>query len=181
MSFSGIRSERLLLRAPALHDIQECAELLGDYEVAKMLSRVPYPYDLELGKAYLGRASENWNEPHLAEELVFHIDHDGQMFGGLSFKKLQETPEIGYWLGRPYWGKGFMSEAVSAAIGWLFQNTGHACVVSEAMTENPASLKVMEKLGFRVIGEVGCASVSRASTIPGIRTELSRVDYLTGL
>jgi RimJ/RimL family protein N-acetyltransferase len=116
-----------------------------------------------------------------ADELGFHFDHDGELIGGLGFKKLQETPEIGYWLGRPYWGKGYMSEALKAAIGWLFENTSHARLACEAMTENPASLRVMEKMGFRQVGEVGCASVSRGDTLPAIRTEMTRTDFLNGL
>ncbi|MEP3046820.1 MAG: GNAT family N-acetyltransferase [Roseibium sp.] len=142
---------------------------------------MPYPYDLEAGRAYLERAAGSWSDQGKADALPFHIDHDGQMIGGLSFKKLHETPEIGYWLGRPYWGKGYMSEAVTAAIGWLFQNTEHTRVTSEAMIEHPASLNVMEKLGFRLVGEVGCASASRGLTMPAIRTELLRTDFLTGL
>ncbi|MCX2724280.1 GNAT family N-acetyltransferase [Roseibium salinum] len=181
MSDVEIRTQRLALRRPRPQDLERCAELLGDYEVARMLSRVPYPYDIELGRRFITSAMANWSDPVGAEELSFHVDRDGEMVGGLSFKELQETPKIGYWLGRPYWGKGFISEAAGAAVAWLFGNTGHERIVCEAMTENPASLKVAEKLGFRVIGEVGCASVSRGGTVPAIRTELTRTDFLNGL
>ena len=175
-----IKTERLLLRPPTVQDLERCADLLGDYEVAKMLARVPHPYDLKLGRSYLSRAAESWLKHQDAEELVFQIDHEGQMIGGLSFKELRETPEIGYWLGRPYWGKGFMSEAVEAAIAWLFQNTHHTRIASEVMTENPASLNVMEKLGFREVGEIGCTSLSRGDTMRAVRTELRRADFMNG-
>ncbi|MEE4010606.1 GNAT family N-acetyltransferase [Roseibium sp. FZY0029] len=175
-----LKTERLILRAPRPEDLDRCAELLGDYEVAKMLSRVTYPYDLEQGRAYLARSAERWFNRQEAEELGFQIERDGEMIGGVSFKKLRETPEIGYWLGRAYWGKGYMSEAAQAAIAWLFENTDHKVVACEAMTENPASLGVARKLGFRVVGEVGCASVSRGCTMPAIRTELTRTDFLNG-
>lgn len=180
MSQPVIRTERLVLRAPCPEDLDRCAELLGDYEVAKMLSRVPYPYDLEQGRQYLARSVQRWENVAEADELGFHVDHEGKLIGGLGFKKLQETPEIGYWLGRPYWGKGFMSEALRAAVGWVFENTGHERLACEAMTENPASIKVMEKAGFRAVGEVGCASVSRGETLPAIRSELTRTDFLNG-
>jgi len=176
-----IRTERLVLRPPRLDDLDRCAELLGDYEVAKMLSRVPYPYDLERGRKQLRNAAERWTDWRNATDLGFQIDLDGEMIGGFSFKKLQETPEIGYWLGRPYWGRGIMSEAAGAAIDWLFRNTDHPCVACEAMTENPASLKVAVKLGFREVGSVDCASLSRGETVSAIRTELTRKDFLSGL
>ncbi|MCV0429887.1 MAG: GNAT family N-acetyltransferase [Roseibium sp.] len=181
MSGIAVKTDRLILRRPELKDLDRCAELLGDYDVAKMLSRVPYPYDLEQGRAYLQKSVERWQDPAIADELGFHFDLEGQMIGGLGFKKLQETPEIGYWLGRPYWGKGFMTEALTAAIKWLFQNSDHERLACEAMTDNPASLKVMEKTGFCQVGEVGCTSVSRGATLPAIRTELTRVEFLDGL
>lgn len=181
MSNPVIRTSRLVLRAPNPEDLDRCAVLLGDYEVAKMLSRVPYPYDLELGRQYLARSVKRWENIADADELGFHIDHEGDLIGGVGFKKLQETPEIGYWLGRPYWGKGFMSEALDAAIGWMFANTGHERLACEAMTENQASIKVMEKAGFRPVGEVGCASVSRGETLPTIRSEMTRTDFLSSL
>lgn len=175
-----LKTERLILRAPRPEDLDRCAELLGDYEVAKMLSRVTYPYDLEQGRAYLALSAERWSNWQEAEELGFQIDCDDRMIGGVSFKKLRETPEIGYWLGRAYWGKGYMSEAVQAVVAWLFENTDHQLVACEAMTDNPASLGVARKLGFREVGEVGCASVSRGCTMPAIRTELTRTDFLNG-
>lgn len=176
-----IETERLVVRPPRADDIDRCAELLGDYEVAKMLSRVPYPYDLEQGRQYLERSVARWENLAEADELGFHIDHEGELIGGLGFKKLQETPEIGYWLGRPYWGKGFMSEALNAAIGWVFENTAHERLACEAMTENPASIKVMERTGFRPVGEVSCVSVSRGETLPAIRSEMTRADFMRGL
>ncbi|WP_421981220.1 GNAT family N-acetyltransferase [Roseibium sp.] len=181
MTTPSIRTGRLTLRPPAPDDLDRCAELLGDYEVAKMLSRVRYPYDLEQGRRYLERSAARWETVETADELGFHVDHQGEMIGGLGFKKLQETPEIGYWLGRPYWGKGFMSEALTAAVAWMFDNTAHELLACEAMTENPASIKVMEKAGFRPVGEVGCVSVSRGETLPAIRSELTRTDFMRGL
>jgi RimJ/RimL family protein N-acetyltransferase len=180
MSAINLKTERLHLRAPCSQDLDRCAELLGDYEVVKMLSRVSYPYDLEAGRTYLTQSVERWRNIAEADELGFHVDHDGLMIGAVSFKTLRETPKIGYWLGRPFWGKGFMSEAVTAAVTWLFTNTDHEHLAGEAMTENAGSLKVLEKLGFRLVGEVGCASVSRGATVPALRMEVTRTEFLNG-
>ncbi|GAA0780294.1 N-acetyltransferase [Roseibium denhamense] len=174
-------TDRLVLRIPRLSDLETCARLLGDYEVAKMLARVAYPYDMEAGKAYLANAVKNWGDVRIAPELAFHIDREGEMIGCIGFKKLQETPELGYWLGRPFWGMGYMHEALPAAINWVFENTSHDLIAAEAMTENPASLKVMDRIGFRTVGEVGCASAAREATLPAIRKELQRADFVFGL
>ncbi|WP_269584057.1 GNAT family N-acetyltransferase [Roseibium sp. Sym1] len=180
MSTPVIQTERLVLRAPRPEDLDNCVELLADYEVVKMLSRIPYPYDHEAGRSYLSLSVERWRNIEEADELGFHIDHDGQMIGAIGFKTLRETPKIGYWLGRPYWGRGFMSEAVAAAVAWLFRHTGHERLAGEAMTENAGSLKVLEKLGFRRVGEVGCTSVSRGATVPALRMEVTRTEFLNG-
>jgi len=180
MTTPVIETGRLVLRVPRLEDLDRCAELLGDYEVAKMLSRVPHPYDLEVGRKKLQNSIARWTDWRQTDDLGFQIDLQGQMIGGVGFKKLRQTPEIGYWLGRPYWGKGYMSEAARAAVAWLFENTDHSMIACEAMTENPASLSVAKKIGFREVGEVGCASLSRGGTVPAIRTELTRTEFLNG-
>jgi len=180
MSAVILKTNRLHLRAPAPEDLDSCAALLGDYEVAKMLSRVPYPYDLEAGRVYLARSEEHWRNVSQADELSFHIDHDGQMIGSIGFKTLRETPKIGYWLGRPSWGKGYMSEAAEAVVTWLFTQTDHECLAGEAMMENSGSLKVLERLGFRRVAQVGCTSVSRGATVPALRMEVTRTEFLNG-
>jgi len=176
-----LKTQRLRLRAPEMRDLGALVELLSDYDVAKMLARVPYPYDREGGRAWLETAvarTDNWPA---ADELPFHIDLNGAMIGCVSFRALQQTPHIGYWLGRPYWGNGYMSEAVAAAVDWLFLETDHNRLISEAMTENPASLKVMEKVGFRRTGENSCQSVARGRDMPAITTELVRADFVAAI
>lgn len=180
MTTPRVETERLVLRPPRLQDLPACAELLGDYAVAGMLSQVPHPYDLEAGRQRLARSVARWDDWKAADDLAFHVDHDGRLIGGLGFKKLQATPEIGYWLGRPFWGKGFMSEAVHAALGWLFAEFDPAVVACEAMRENEASLHVARKAGFRQVGTVGCDSLARGGSVPAIRAELTREDFFKG-
>lgn len=161
-----------------MRDLGALVELLGDYEVAKMLARVPHPYNREGGRALLETAvarTDNWPA---ADEVPFHVDLNGAMIGCVSFRALQQTPHIGYWLGRPYWGNGYMSEAVAAAAGWLFLETDHDRVISDVLIDNPASLKVMEKVGFRRTGESSCPSAARGCDMPAITTELVRADFV---
>ncbi|WP_150525283.1 GNAT family N-acetyltransferase [Roseibium sediminis] len=169
-----IRTERLVLRQPKASDIQKYEEWLGDFEVSRMLAQVPYPYDMEAGKKRLRQVMEWWEKPSTAPELVFHIDYKGQMIGAVSFKALHETPDIGYWLGRPFWGQGFISEAVAAAIDWLFQTTDHEMVFGTAMEENENSINVLTKCGFEMIGRSASMSLARGDFVPDIVMKLTR-------
>jgi len=177
MTAPRINTARLRLRAPGSGDLQRCAELLGDYEVAKMLSRVPFPYDLEAGKAFLAKSAENWKAWPKSGEVNFMIDHDGEMIGGVSFKALHETPEIGYWLGRAYWGRGYISEAIGAAIEWFFANTDHEILLGMAMEENERSINAMVKCGFEQVGRSARMSLARGDYVPDVVMKLTRETF----
>lgn len=173
-----IVTERLVLRPPLASDLSEIARFLSDYEVVKNLSRVPYPYDLEAGRAWLAAADRGWHDPDQMEDLSAMITLDGNLAGCISLKSLQLNPEIGYWLGRDYWGRGLMSEAAGAMVSWFFANTGHDVLAGEAMADNAASLKVLTKAGFKVTGNAVCNSLSRGCGVPAIRTEIRRQDLM---
>lgn len=178
MSTVRLAAHRITLRPPVLEDLELLVALLDDYDVAKMLSRVPHPYDQDAGRAWIEGAQHRWRDLQNADELAFAIDHDGGMAGCVSFRALHETPVIGYWLGQRHWGKGLMGEAVQAALGWLFSATDHDTVVSEAMAENPGSLRILEKAGFRKVAEVSCPSAARGADLPAIRLELTRSEFI---
>ena len=169
MTTPSIRTGRLTLRPPAPDDLDRCAELLGDYEVAKMLSRVPYPYDLEQGRQYLERSAARWETFDTADELGFHVDHEGEMIGGVGFKKLQETPEIGYWLGQDWWGPGYVTEAAQAVMDWAETEMDIEQFASGHFTDNPASGRVLRKLGFVPCGEVELYGRARDRKSPALR------------
>lgn len=168
-----IETGRLTLRPPNEGDLDRIVDLIGDYGVSSMLSRVPHPYTQADGRAWLARSAA----PEIHGERVFAIDNGEGLVGAVSFRDLHKTPVIGYWLGRPYWGRGYMSEAVRAALGWLFGATDHDRVIGEAMNENPASLKVQEKMGFTIVGETACESRARGEARPATRMELKRTDF----
>ena len=178
MSGFPIRTDRLVLRQPHEADLPEIARLLGDFEVVKNLSRVPYPYDMDAGRKWLKLAAESWQNPAQAQDLSAMMTLEGRVAGCISLKSLQLNPEIGYWLGRDYWGRGLMSEAAGAMVSWFFANTGHERLAGEAMTDNPASLRVLMKAGFRITGDAVCNSLSRGCDVPAVRTEIRRQDLM---
>ncbi|ADZ72564.1 GNAT family N-acetyltransferase [Polymorphum gilvum] len=165
---------RLTLRAPESADLDRLVALVGDYEVAKMLAVVPHPYRHEDGLAWLARVNAGTPDG----ETTWAVDDGSGLIGCVSLGKLQQAPSLGYWLGRPYWGKGYMSEAARAALAWFFDQYPAGKVVSQAMDENPASMNVLRKLGFQDDGTGTCSSLARGEARPSTKLRLHRDIFL---
>jgi RimJ/RimL family protein N-acetyltransferase len=166
-----LRTPRLTLRRPTGSDIDRLLQLASDFEVARMLERMPHPYTLSDGEAWLAGIGSD------PRQTDFAIDDGSGLIGGISLRGLDETPVIGYWLGRPYWGRGYMREAAGAVLGGLFDSRDVAQVEARAMTENTASLKVLAKLGFEDVGPAECTSTACGQTRPARRCLLDRATF----
>jgi ribosomal-protein-alanine N-acetyltransferase len=144
-----IRTERLLLRAPAIADAARISLLAGDFEVASMTGTIPHPYSEEM--------AADWIRSHQdgEEGVAFAIDLGGDLIGCVGYRAYDAVhAEMGYWLGKPYWGFGFATEAARALIRHVFQTKGFDYVTCGHFRENPASARVIAKLGFEASGEV---------------------------
>ncbi len=170
----AIRTKRLLLRRPDAADLDQCARLLGDFDVVKTLARVPYPYDMASGKDYLARTADIWPLGAQAGSLTFFLEQERVMIGALTFKDMQRSPGIGYWLGKPYWGQGLMSEAIAAGLKWFFASSAQDVVVAGAMTENEGSKRVLVKQGFEVTGHGQIYCLARDCEIADTNYRLTR-------
>lgn len=146
-----IDTPRLRLRAPRRSDAARIAALCSDFEVARTTARLPHPYGLEDAEAFL--ASGDTLDPR--RQARFVLDHPAEgLVGMLSFfGEPAPATEIGYWLGRPYWGAGLMTEAVTAALAWAVRDWGRTHVRAWRLDENPASDAVLVKAGFLYTGE----------------------------
>jgi RimJ/RimL family protein N-acetyltransferase len=146
-----LETPRLRLRAPCRSDATRIAALCADFEVARTTARLPHPYALADAEAFL--ASGDSLDP--AREARFVVDHPAEgLVGFLSFfGEPAPGTEIGYWLGRPYWGAGLMTEAVKAALAWAARDWGRTYVRAWRLDENPASDAVLVKAGFLYTGE----------------------------
>lgn len=140
----AIRTERLCLRPVATRDLPEIARLIGDFDVAKMLSVVPHPYAVEDAWTWFRQTAAAAEDG----ERAFAIEVGGRPAGVISVGKPAAQPELGYWLGKPYWGQGVMTEAGRSVLAWLFDTSDTETVVSGALDENAGSLNVLTKLGF---------------------------------
>lgn len=147
-----VESPRLRLRGPCERHLPRLAELANDYDVVKMTGSMPYPYGIEDARTLLNRAATL--DPD--REALFVVEQDEAPLGVLSF-----TPgpfgrcEIGYWLGRPYWGRGLATEAVRAALDWAATDWRKKLVVACHSADNPASGQVLINAGFLYTGDVG--------------------------
>jgi len=147
-----ISTARLALRPTRLSDALRITTLANDYDVVKTTGGMPYPYRLADAEAYLARCSQL--DP--SREAVFAIDaeHDG-LVGLIGFHATGElAPEVGYWLGKAFWGQGFASEALAAAVGWARDAWRRRCLLACHHVDNLASARVLSRAGFLHTGRV---------------------------
>jgi RimJ/RimL family protein N-acetyltransferase len=146
-----LKTARLTLRPLRADDAPRMADLLGDFDIARMTTSIPHPFALEDAEEFLARVEAG--DPD--REAVFALDAGEGLAGVLGFHRRDGIgPEIGYWLGRPYWGQGLMSEAAGAAMAWAGEAWRQRVVVSGHFADNPASGQVLVKAGFLYTGEV---------------------------
>jgi RimJ/RimL family protein N-acetyltransferase len=160
-----LRTARLRLRWPRRNDAARIARLADDAGVARMTGSMPLPYRPADAEAFLARVSEN--DP--SREAVFAIDHpeDG-LIGTIGLSPNADgRSELGYWLGRPYWGRGYATEAADAALAFARDGWGRRQVVAGHHADNDASGWVLVKAGFLYTGEVRRTySRARAADVP---------------
>ncbi len=147
-----IETERLTLRRPRPSDAVYVAEMANDPEVARMTTRVRYPYRLVDAEAFLDAmagADPDTDRPFLIEHRSFGP------IGMTGFHRAEDQhAELGYWLGRTFRGRGFATEAVRAALDWAKAGWGRRALLSSHFVDNPASARVLDKAGFLYTGEV---------------------------
>jgi RimJ/RimL family protein N-acetyltransferase len=142
-----IVTARLELRRPAFADVQAITLLANNKKISDMLSTLPHPYTDEDAIWFLNNRARSDTEHPYAITLK-----RGAFIGmcGLTVKPRAE-PEIGYWLGEPYWGSGYASEAAGALVDAIFATRATPVITARALAVNAASCRVLEKLGFRFV------------------------------
>lgn len=175
-----IETVRLVLRPYQTADAANLPALIGNWNVAKMLARVPYPYTEEDAMDFIERVSDI---PAIEKDQAFVVEDrkTGQQIGGngIYFRPGGEG-EIGYWLGEPYWGKGYMTEAASALVSHFFAANEDDKLVSGFFADNPASGHILtDKLGFTVTGQSQVHSLARKQDVEHIDVILTRTNWQT--
>lgn len=167
-------TERLILRTPQMGDAEPIARYLNDIEVAGNLARVPFPYHLSDAQAWLAsqQASQAPNQTSFSIELA-----GTGYVGHIGFQPQGGNAILGYWLGKPHWGRGIMTEAAFAAVRWFFKASEAAAIHSGVFHFNTASLAIQRQLGFTETGRSVLLCLARGAELEHIDTQLTRARF----
>jgi 5-oxoprolinase (ATP-hydrolysing) subunit A len=169
-----LETERLLLRPLTVADAPDFARLADDPVVGRNTLTLPYPYILEDGLEWGALAAKRWEA---GTEAVFAITRrgSGEFIGviGLAGGWRHRSGELGYWIGAPWRGAGYVGEAAGRLIEWAFDDLAYERIDISHFGSNHASRRVIEKLGFIAEGTVRSAIVRW-----GVREDVIRYGLL---
>ncbi|HVY52200.1 MAG TPA: GNAT family N-acetyltransferase [Devosia sp.] len=169
-----LATRRLVLRQPRPDDAGAMATYLNNFRVAGCLSRVPYPYREADAVGWL----KAWRPGSPPGETGFMLELPGSgAIGHAGFHPDSRGTVVGYWLGEPFWNRGFMTEALKAILGWYFETTQAVVIASGVFAFNGASLAVQRKLGFTETGTSFRHCLARKQQVRHIDTELTRARW----
>jgi RimJ/RimL family protein N-acetyltransferase len=167
-SIPVLKTERLTLRAPRHEDVKAIVLLADDRRIAENTARIPHPYGIDDAEQFIAAVNKRDGE------ACFVITLDGAPLGACGVDLREDGPEVCYWLGVPYWGRGFATEAVRAVIDHAFGDLDHETLQSGARVSNPAARRVLEKCGFQWTGVRLCRIRAINSAAPIDRFRLDR-------
>lgn len=155
MELPTLETERLRLDRPRPSDAPRVAELAGDREVARQTETIPHPYPEEEARAFLEELAGKIEDGEAAVFAVRPADGD-ELIGavGLHPEPEHDRARLGYWIGRPFWGRGYATEAARAAVDWGFESLELRRIYAESFGRNRASCRVLEKLGMEREGRL---------------------------
>ena len=165
------RTQRLTLRPGWLEDAPALAAAIAHEDVAMKLARLPWPYTLAHAEAWLGSPPTPGNHPL----LVFAHDRGAmpELVGGVGLHPTETELEIGYWLTPTAWGRGYATEAGGAVVQMARHALGQRRVSAYHHLDNPASGKVLRKLGFTETGHARRHSLARGEDVDCATFELT--------
>ena len=158
------RTPRLLLRPGFPEDAPALATAIADEAIARNLVVVPWPYSLRDAEAFLASP----RDPVMPSFLIYErTDGPPQLVGSCGLgRRPSGAVEMGYWISRPYWGRGIATEACRALIE-IARTLGLAQLEGSHFVDNPASGRVLEKLGFEPVGIIAPRmSCARGMEVP---------------
>jgi RimJ/RimL family protein N-acetyltransferase len=168
-----LATERLILRPFRRGDAARFAELAGDWDVASMTSDIPFPLTATQARVWLkpGRG-----------EVRFAVELKGRLIGGVGFyRRPSGSAELGFWLGRPWWRCGYATEAARAAVLYGFSKARVPSFSSSHFVDNPASARVLNKLGFEPVGRGRICCLARGCEVEALIYRLDRESALLRL
>jgi len=164
------RTKRLTLRPGWPEDAPALARAIGHESVVAKLARAPWPYALGDAEAFLSVPRGPTDAGFL---ILDHIDARPRIVGGIALTPGDGAHELGYWLTPDAWGRGYATEAGEAVVAMARHALGLRRLDAFHFVDNPASGRVLAKLGFRPTGRVEArTSRGRGGEAPAVMFEL---------
>jgi [ribosomal protein S5]-alanine N-acetyltransferase len=171
-----LETERLLLRPPQAADIGRFVPLLNDFEISRNLSRVPHPYTEDDGCAFVVQAADQRSRgEHFSFSVLRKKD---TAYIGMCGVHPARGFEVGYWVAKPFWGQGYATEAARRVVAFAFDLLGAERVAAGWFEDNPASGRVLVKLGFRAAHSEERVSLSRGHAVYCHLMVMERGDFV---
>jgi len=166
LPYPTLETERLILRPFTLCDALRVQSLAGDPCVAEMTAEIPCPYPDGVAEAWISSHLLEWRTRRQIA-LAVTIKKTGTLIGAVSLRMFAQGPraELGYWIGVPYWSNGYCTEAARALVTYGFEELELDSVQARHLVEDPASGRVMNKLGMHCEGVAPHAGVRNAKLL----------------
>lgn len=148
-----LKTDRLILRPFAEKDAPRVEELAGAREIADTTLSIPHPYPAGAAAEWIATHAASWTEEQHADFAITDAS-TAELIGaiGQGINRQHEHGEMGYWIGVPYWNKGFCTESARAVLAFAFEELNLHRVFAHHLTRNPASGRVMQKIGMTFEG-----------------------------
>src|SRR6202142_4284209 len=148
-----LHPERLTLRSFALSDIPALMPLIGAREVAATTLRIPHPYTEADAQDFIADTQEDFSSGSGLRLGIVLRESDTLCGGvGLRIEPDHRRAELGYWIGVPYWGNGYATEAAQAVVKYGFETLHLHRIFPSHYTNNPPPARVLKKIGMRSEG-----------------------------
>jgi RimJ/RimL family protein N-acetyltransferase len=168
-------TERLVLRPPHEEDVAELAALANNRRIAEMLARMPHPYGEAEARAFIAMSAK---PAQAGRVYAITIADTGAFVGCAALTPAGRELELGYWIGEPFWGRGYATEAAHALVDLAFRATTIEALHVSCRVINPASRRVIHKCGFQYAGQ-GMLNSIAAGQAPVERYRLDRKTWIS--
>lgn len=182
--FAPLRTDRLTIRPLRAEDAAELHRLVNDWEVAKTLARVPFPYPRDLADEWIASthariaAGSAWHLAVVGVEQAGTPEEKEVLVGcvGLTLDADGKAAELGYWIGRRFWGHGVGPEAAGRVARWALANLPVEKLLASALVNNARSQAVLRRIGFREASAGERDFLSLKGPQPVLLFEMTRAD-----